>query len=131
MPASKNFIGQVRLLILQCVLILTEIDCKGMTTPGLFRSPPDRIRHKELIDIFDHGPSFGRRLSLVKESTADICALLRSYIDRVPYPLWHESMFDAFWTLCVEPSISREKLGVEELKRKEAIEGGRSNGRGR
>ncbi|KLO11347.1 Rho GTPase activation protein [Schizopora paradoxa] len=121
-----GFQHDLPIVVYACV---EELYRTGMTTPGLFRSPPDSIRHKELIDSFDHAPDFGRRLSLVKESTSDICALLRSYIDRVPEPLWHESLFDAFWTLCVEPSIAREKHVVEEMKRKESSDGSVGIGR--
>ena len=76
-----------------------------MTVPGLFRSPPHVARHNQLIEIFDNGPSFGRFETLSKERTEDICALLRSYIDRLPHPIWHESLFDPMLELCVSSSV--------------------------
>ncbi|THH09764.1 hypothetical protein EW145_g1791 [Phellinidium pouzarii] len=97
-----------------CALLFIQTFFAGMTVPGLFRTPPDRKRHNELIDLFDTGPSFGRNLSLATESTPDICALLRSYIDRLPSPIWHESLFDAMWILCVLPSKQCESLLVQE-----------------
>ncbi|KAH8110368.1 Rho GTPase activation protein [Phellopilus nigrolimitatus] len=96
-----------------------ELYRTGMTVPGLFRSPPCRSRHSELIDLFDRGPTFGRSLTLAKETTADIGALLRSYIDRMPRAVWHEALFDAMWKLCVNPSMLREMQFEEETERDE------------
>lgn len=88
-----------------------------MTVPGLFRSPPDRKRHGELIEIYDCSPSFGRNRPLSKESTADICALLRSYIDRLPHPIWHEALFEPMLKLCVRPSVLHQKALAEESEK--------------
>ncbi|KAL5480841.1 hypothetical protein ACEPAI_9781 [Sanghuangporus weigelae] len=82
-----------------------ELYRTGMTEPGLFRSPPDSARHKQLIELFNNGPFFGHSETLTKERTEDICALLRSYIDRLPHPLWHESLFDPMLRLCVSSSV--------------------------
>ncbi|KAL5499191.1 hypothetical protein ACEPAH_1709 [Sanghuangporus vaninii] len=82
-----------------------ELYRTGMTESGLFRSPPDAARHKQLIELFDNGPFFGRSETLTKERTEDICALLRSYIDRLPHPLWHESLFDPMLRLCVSSTV--------------------------
>lgn len=56
-------------------------------------------------------------MTLAKESTADICALLRSVIDRMPRAVWHESLFDAMWRLCIMPSKNREKQITEDTER--------------
>ncbi|KAI5120816.1 hypothetical protein M0805_003212 [Coniferiporia weirii] len=114
--SMAGFQHDLPIVVYACV---EELYRTGMTVPGLFRTAPDRIRHSELIDLFDRGPSFGRNLTLAKESTADICALLRSYIDRLPRAIWHESLFNAMWTLCVLPSRQREKRLVEESEREE------------
>lgn len=89
--------------------------------PGLFRSPPDRTRHPQLIDVFDHGPSFGRGVILAKEATADVCALLRTYIDRLPEAILTSTVYDGFWMWCVVPSIQRQKNRTEGWDRAESF----------
>lgn len=84
-----------------------------MTVPGLFRSAPNHTRHSQLIELFDTGPSYGRSVSLSTENTADICALLLTYIDRLPHAIWHETLFDAMLKLCVLPTVRYEKAVAE------------------
>ena len=103
-----------------------------MTVPGLFRTPPDRVRHNELIDVYDTGPLYGSTRSLAKENTADICALLRSYIDRLPRAIWHESLYDALLVLCVRPSAERERKLLEESEHEAmGVESSSGNGTSR
>ena len=40
---------------------------------------------------------------------ADVCALLKSYMDSLPEPLLHENLTNALHRLCVEPSDKREQ----------------------
>ncbi|KAL5523211.1 hypothetical protein ACEPAF_1478 [Sanghuangporus sanghuang] len=100
-----------------------ELYRTGMTESGLFRSPPDAARHKQLIELFDNGPFFGRSETLTKERTEDICALLRSYIDRLPHPLWHESLFDPMLRLCVSSTVFGDWPLSEESENKDRNEG--------
>ena len=129
---SKNSTEQVKPIFLQTapeiqsdiMSKLTSSSGLGMTVPGLFRTPPDRGRHNQLIDAFDRGPGFGKSISLAKESTADICALLVSFLERLPRPIWHESLYDALLEMCIKPSLRKEREEVEQVEREERTHGG-------
>jgi hypothetical protein len=57
-------------------------------------------------------------MSLRAESTADICALLLTYLKELPEPVLTPYLFNAFWNWCVRPSVKRE----DERMRKEQDE---------
>ncbi|KAM5545213.1 hypothetical protein V8D89_001324 [Ganoderma adspersum] len=105
-----------------------ELNRTGIYQPGLFRAVPHRSRLEKLISGFDcalpptkSNPDFespcppctptasSTRASLRKESMADVCALLKSYMDSLPEPLLHENLTSALHRLCVEPSDKREQ----------------------
>ncbi|KAI1784979.1 hypothetical protein LXA43DRAFT_1040102 [Ganoderma leucocontextum] len=111
-----------------------ELNRTGIYQPGLFRAVPHRSRLEKLISGFDCALSSSKsdfdfespcppcaptasstRASLRKESMADVCALLKSYLDSLPDPLLHENITSALHRLCVVPSDKREqdKLGCE------------------
>ncbi|EJC97797.1 Rho GTPase activation protein [Fomitiporia mediterranea MF3/22] len=93
-----------------------ELYRTGMTVSGLFRTAPSRARLDKLTTTFDIGPSFGRSVSLRKENTEDICALLRKYITGLPHAIWHESLFEPMLDLCVRPSVLMEKALAEAVE---------------
>jgi hypothetical protein len=47
-------------------------------------------------------------MNLRAESTADICALLLTYLKELPEPVLTPYLFNAFWNWCVRPSVKRE-----------------------
>ena len=57
-------------------------------------------------------------MNLRAESTADICALLLTYLKDLPEPILTPCLFNAFWNWCVRPSVKRE----DERTRKEQDE---------
>lgn len=57
-------------------------------------------------------------MSLRAESTADICALLLTYLKDLPEPVLTPYLFNAFWNWSVRPSVKRE----DERMRKEQDE---------
>ena len=90
----------------------------GIYKSGLFRDLPNRQRHHELSTLFDTPPAFGEGMSLRAESTADICALLLTYLKELSEPVLTPYLFNAFWNWCVRPSVKRE----DERTRKEQDE---------
>jgi hypothetical protein len=68
--------------------------------------------------LFDTPPAFGEGMSLRAESTADICALLLTYLKELSEPVLTPYLFNAFWNWCVRPSVKRE----DERMRKEQDE---------
>jgi hypothetical protein len=90
----------------------------GIYKSGLFRDLPNRQRHHELNTLFDTPPAFGEGMSLRAESTADICALLLTYLKELPEHVLTPYLFNAFWNWCVRPSVKRE----DERMRKEQDE---------
>lgn len=90
----------------------------GIYKSGLFRDLPNRQRHHELSTLFDTPPTFGEGMSLRAESTADICALLLTYLKELPEPVLTPYLFNAFWNWSVRPSVKRE----DERMRKEQDE---------
>jgi hypothetical protein len=57
-------------------------------------------------------------MSLRAESTADVCALLLTYLKELPEPVLTPYLFNAFWNWSVRPSVKRE----DERMRKEQDE---------
>ena len=53
------------------------------------------------------------RASLRKESTADICALLKNYLDALPEPLLDDNLVGALHRLCVQPTLERAAAGED------------------
>ena len=90
----------------------------GIYKSGLFRDLPNRQRHHELKTLFDTAPAFGDGMNLRAESTADICALLLTYLKELPEPVLTPYLFNAFWNWCVRPSVKRD----DERTRKEQDE---------
>jgi hypothetical protein len=90
----------------------------GIYKSGLFRDLPNRQRHHELRTLFDTAPAFGEGMNLRAESTADICALLLTYLKELPEPVLTPCLFNAFWNWCVRPSVKLE----DERTRKEQDE---------
>jgi hypothetical protein len=80
----------------------------GIYQPGLFRKLPNRKRHQELVQLYNTPPSFGAHVSLAGEATADVCALLATYLTRLPGPLFPPPLFHALWAWCIKPTVRRE-----------------------
>ncbi|KAI0628462.1 hypothetical protein C8Q77DRAFT_1220911 [Trametes polyzona] len=103
-----------------------ELNRTGIYQPGLFRAVPNRTRLARLVEAFDlsspvHTPSpddmecpkmrptpSSTRASLRKESMADICALLKTYLDMLPEPLLDSNLSSALYELCVQPHADND-----------------------
>ncbi|KAI0291227.1 hypothetical protein B0F90DRAFT_387327 [Multifurca ochricompacta] len=117
-PATAILGGYRHDLPLVVFLCVEELYRTGIYKSGLFRDFPNRQRHHELCTLFDTAPTFGEGMSLRHESTADICALLLTYLKELPEPILTPYLFNAFWNWCVRPSVKRE----DERMRKEQDE---------
>ncbi|KAI9460344.1 Rho GTPase activation protein [Russula earlei] len=107
-PATAILGGYRHDLPLVVFLCVEELYRTGIYKSGLFRDLPNRQRHHELSSLFDLPPAFGEGMSLRAESTADICALLLTYLKELPEPVLTPYLFNAFWNWCVRPSAKRE-----------------------
>lgn len=85
----------------------------GIYRPGLFRDLPNRLRLISLIETFNTPPLHNQSPSLRAESTADVCALLSTYLNSLPEPLIPPSLFACFREWCVLPSARREEARRE------------------
>ncbi|KAH9996968.1 Rho GTPase activation protein [Russula compacta] len=117
-PATAILGGYRHDLPLVVFLCVEELYRTGIYKSGLFRDLPNRQRHHELSTLFDTPPAFGEGMSLRAESTADICALLLTYLKDLPEPVLTPCLFNAFWNWSVRPSVKRE----DERMRKEQDE---------
>ncbi|KAH9055393.1 Rho GTPase activation protein, partial [Lactarius vividus] len=117
-PATAILGGFRHDLPLVIFLCVEELYRTGIYKSGLFRDLPNRQRHHELRTLFDTPPAFGEGMNLRAESTADICALLLTYLKELPEPVLTPYLFNAFWNWCVRPSVKRE----DERTRKEQDE---------
>jgi hypothetical protein len=117
-PATAILGGYRHDLPLVVFLCVEELYRTGIYKSGLFRDLPNRQRHHELRTLFDTAPAFGEGMNLRAESTADICALLLTYLKELPEPVLTPYLFNAFWNWCVRPSVKRE----DERTRKEQDE---------
>ncbi|KAI9441934.1 hypothetical protein H4582DRAFT_1426820 [Lactarius indigo] len=117
-PATAILGGFRHDLPLVVFLCVEELYRTGIYKSGLFRDLPNRQRHHELRTLFDTPPAFGEGMNLRAESTADICALLLTYLNELPEPVLTPYLFNAFWNWCVRPSVKRE----DERTRKEQDE---------
>jgi hypothetical protein len=117
-PATAILGGYRHDLPLVVFLCVEELYRTGIYKSGLFRDLPNRQRHHELNTLFDTPPAFGEGMSLRAESTADICALLLTYLKELPEPVLTPYLFNAFWNWSVRPSVKRE----DERMRKEQDE---------
>ncbi|KAI0364849.1 hypothetical protein BV20DRAFT_955459 [Pilatotrama ljubarskyi] len=121
---------QIPWVVYACV---EELNRTGIYQPGLFRAVPNRIRLGRLVEAFDvcfdacTAPSAieelcprmaptqsTTRASLRKESMADICALLKKYLDLLPEPLLDANLTSALHLLCVQPSIASESEAADD-----------------
>ena len=118
--ASKSYTVLVRVRTSFDVPFSSHNRCShiGIYKSGLFRDLPNRQRHHELSTLFNTPPAFGEGMSLRAESTADICALLLTYLKELPEPVLTPYLFNAFWNWSVRPSVKRE----DERMRKEQDE---------
>ncbi|EUC56832.1 FAM13A protein [Rhizoctonia solani AG-3 Rhs1AP] len=79
-----------------CVFASVEEICRrGVAASGLFLvSPPLNKRTVEKLTCrFDQGPSYGVGVSLAKEDTSNICALLKLYLRALPEAVLSHSLW--------------------------------------
>lgn len=102
----------------------------GLYQPQLFRKTPNFGRVEHLVEVYDHLelPShihiarrrsrsishhssitaFGAQTSLHLETTENICALLRTFLQYLPEPILSPYLLDAIWNLCdIGKEVSR------------------------
>ncbi|KZT02925.1 uncharacterized protein LAESUDRAFT_729686 [Laetiporus sulphureus 93-53] len=88
----------------------------GIYQTDLFRALPNRANLVELVRAFDTNANVSRSPLLRHAPMADICAVLTSYINSLPEPLFDRTMHDALWTWCVQAEMS------EDEKKKDALD---------
>ncbi|KAI0031630.1 hypothetical protein K488DRAFT_71272 [Vararia minispora EC-137] len=84
---------------------IEELYRTGIYQPGLFRELPNRKRHMELVHNFNTAPSFGASLSVTRDSTAVVAAVLSTFLKNLPEPLLGEPLFEPVWNWVVRPSV--------------------------
>ncbi|KAG2015032.1 hypothetical protein CC2G_008341 [Coprinopsis cinerea AmutBmut pab1-1] len=98
---------ELPIVVVACIEALST---DALYDPNLFKSLPDPIRLRELVDIFNDPHSsddarpahFGANTSLACDSVADICALLSTYMMSLPEPLIPLPIADVLWKWCVD-----------------------------
>ncbi|KZT04815.1 uncharacterized protein LAESUDRAFT_760833 [Laetiporus sulphureus 93-53] len=93
-----------------------ELYRTGIYQTDLFRALPNRANLVELVRAFDTNANVSRSPLLRHAPMADICAVLTSYINSLPEPLFDRTMHDALWTWCVQAEMS------EDEKKKDALD---------
>jgi RhoGAP domain len=114
---SRSFFELVSLTLSffhRITFLLIRLVQKGIYQQGLFRKLPNRERHVELIQLFSTPPNFGSSLSLRSETMPDICAVLSTYLTKLPEPILDKSLFRAIWAWSVKPSIKFEMAEKEK-----------------
>ncbi|EGO00636.1 hypothetical protein SERLA73DRAFT_71637 [Serpula lacrymans var. lacrymans S7.3] len=108
--SSAVVVGEYRhdvpIVVIACI---EELYRTGIYQNGLFRALPNRERHLQLMDIYDHSPDFGAKYSLRGQAMPDVCALLSTYLSNLPGPIIDPILYDGFWHWCVKPSVKRQE----------------------
>lgn len=78
MHASHSYIP---IVVAKCGLFLKQ---KATTVEGVFRISGSTRRMKELQDIFDRPPSYGRDVVWGPWSVHDAASVLRRYLNQMP-----------------------------------------------
>ena len=76
-----------------------------MREPYLFRARPDDDRLDQLTAEYDSGPEFRRFRNLSREPIANVSALLRRYLERLPHSILGNALYSAILELCVRPTV--------------------------
>ncbi|VDB91495.1 unnamed protein product [Peniophora sp. CBMAI 1063] len=107
---------------------IEELYRTGIYQPNLFRETPHLQRHADLFKIFDTAPAFGHGVSLRRETTAVIAAVLSTFLRNLRQPILCDPLREALWNFCVQPTVERERLRmaaeqdeVEDARRDAAL----------
>ena len=74
-----------------------DVSCATATTvEGVFRISGSTRRMKELQDIFDRPPSYGKDVVWGPWSVHDAASVLRRYLNQMPEPVVPAELYDDF-----------------------------------
>ncbi|KXN82640.1 hypothetical protein AN958_02317 [Leucoagaricus sp. SymC.cos] len=117
-------------IVVKCI---EELYRTGLYQPQLFRRTPNFVRVEELIEVYDHrelsqfvriarhrsqhgattsDSAFGAQTSLHMETTENICALLRTFLQNLPEPILSPCLFEAVWSCCGVLVMVHEENGL-------------------
>ncbi|KAA8908709.1 hypothetical protein DIURU_000022 [Diutina rugosa] len=85
--------GRIPIVVAKCGVYLKK---KGLTVEGIFRVGGSSKRLKELQQIFDSPPDFGKKLSWDGYTVHDAASILRRYLNALPEPLIPLDMYESF-----------------------------------
>lgn len=85
--------GRIPIVVAKCGVYLKK---KGLTVEGIFRVGGSLKRLKELQQIFDSPPDFGKKLSWDGYTVHDAALILRRYLNALPEPLIPLDMYESF-----------------------------------
>lgn len=66
--------------------------------------------------MFNTGPTYGANLSLRGEALADVCALLRLYLEALRYSPLNSAVFDAFQSWCILSTFDSQRITTTDPK---------------
>ncbi|GAA95766.1 uncharacterized protein L969DRAFT_92890 [Mixia osmundae IAM 14324] len=91
---DKQFIyGYIPVVIAKCGLFLKE---NAIKTQGIFRVSGSNKRIRELEQIFDSPPRYGKDLTWDVYSVHDAASVFRRYLNMLPHPIIPFEMYPAF-----------------------------------
>lgn len=73
-----------------------------MSHPGIFRLAGDGTRISHLTKVFNLPPLYGDSLSISSEPIHNLTGLVKRYIRDLPEPVLDESVFTAFFEICLD-----------------------------
>lgn len=89
---AQNY-GRIPIVVAKCGVYLKK---KGLTVEGIFRVGGSLKRLKELQQIFNSPPDYGKRLNWDGYNVHDAALILRRYLNALPEPLIPLDMYEVF-----------------------------------
>lgn len=97
LPEAERWVHLHGVVVELLSLICTEVRSPSATTvEGVFRISGSTRRMKELQDIFDRPPSYGKDVVWGPWSVHDAASVLRRYLNQMPEPVVPAELYDDF-----------------------------------